>query len=162
MLLDLEASIPHQTFTLCELAVQIDQALLETLRAMPEELAVTIGHRAQIARITSNFANRLSEVGRREEALAAGEETVDLYCELARARPDAFTPDLATSLNNLSSLLSAVGRREEALAAGEEAVDLYRELARARPDAFTLDLARALNNLANWLSAVGRREEALA
>ena len=41
---------------------------------------------------------------------------------LAAARPDAFQPDLAQSLNNLSVRLSALGRREAALAAVEEAV----------------------------------------
>jgi hypothetical protein len=63
---------------------------------------------------------------------------------VARARPDAFTPDLALSLDNLSGCLSALGRREAALEAIEEAVALYRELACARPDAFTPDLARSL------------------
>jgi hypothetical protein len=39
-------------------------------------------------------------VGRREDALAAIEEAVTIRRDLARARPDAFLPDLATSLNN--------------------------------------------------------------
>ena len=84
----------------------------------------------------NNLANRLSELGRREAALAAAEEAVGLYRELAAARPDAFRPDLAMSLNNLADSLSELGRREAALAAAEEAVGLYRELAAARPDAF--------------------------
>ena len=46
----------------------------------------------------NNLANRLSDVGRREDALAAAEEAVALRRELARARPDAFTPNLAGSL----------------------------------------------------------------
>ena len=45
---------------------------------------------------------RLAELGRREEALAAIDEAVTAYRQLAAARPDAFTPDLAMSLNNLS------------------------------------------------------------
>ena len=81
---------------------------------------------------------------------------------VAHEDPDAFPPDLATSLNNLANRLSALGRREEALAAAEEAVRHYRALAAARPDAFTPDLAGSLNNVANRLSALGRREEALA
>ena len=80
---------------------------------------------------------------------------------LAAARPDAFTPNLAASLNNLANWLSALGRREEALEAAEEAVRLRRVLAAARPDAFTPDLAMSLNNVANRLSDLGRREEAL-
>ncbi len=83
----------------------------------------------------------LSALGRREPALAAAEEAVALYRELAAQRPDAFRPDLARSLNNLGNMLSDLGRREPALAAAEEAVALYRELAAQRPDAFRPDLA---------------------
>ena len=93
---------------------------------------------------------------------AAAEEAVTIHRELAAARPDAFRPDLAMSLNNLANMLSDLGRREDALAAVEEAVALYRELAAARPDAFRPDLAMSLNNLSNMLSALGRREDALA
>ena len=46
----------------------------------------------------------LSDLGRREAALQAAEEAAALYRELARARPDAFTPDLAGSLNNLANM----------------------------------------------------------
>jgi tetratricopeptide (TPR) repeat protein len=67
----------------------------------------------------------LSELGRWEEALAAGQEAVKLRRALAAARPEAFTPNLAMSLNNLANRLSELGRREEALAAGQEAADLY-------------------------------------
>ena len=79
---------------------------------------------------------RLGGLGRREDALAAIEEAVTIYRELAGARPDAFRPDLALSLNNLSNRLADLGRREDALTAIEEATAIYRELARARPDAF--------------------------
>ena len=40
--------------------------------------------------------HRLSELGRREEALATAEQAAVLYRELARQRPDAFRPALAT------------------------------------------------------------------
>ena len=110
----------------------------------------------------NNQSNRLSDLGRREEALAAIEEAVTIRRELARARPDAFLPDLAMSLNNQSHGLSDLGRREEALAAIEEAVTIRRQLARARPDAFLPDLATSLNNQSVRLSDLGRREEALA
>ncbi len=74
---------------------------------------------------------------------------------LAAARPDAFIPDLAMSLNNLANMLSDLGRREEALKAAEEAVGLYRPLADARPDIFIPDLAGSLNTLANTLERSG-------
>jgi tetratricopeptide (TPR) repeat protein len=105
---------------------------------------------------------RLSDLGRRGEALAAGEEAVGLYRELAANNRDAFLPDLATALNNLGNRFSALGRRDEALTATEEAVRLYRELAAKNRDAFLPDLASALNNLGCTFSELGRRDEALA
>jgi len=107
------------------------------------------------------LSNRLAALGRREDALAAIEEAVTAYRELARARPDAFLPNLAASLNNQSLGLSELGRREDALDAIEEAVTIRRELARARPDAFLPDLAMSLNNQSLRLSELGRREDAL-
>ncbi len=102
-----------------------------------------------------------SALGRREEALAATQEAVDAYRELAAAHPQAFLPDLAMSLTNLGAMLSDLGRREEALTATQEAVETYRALAAANPHAFRPDLASSLNNLGLRLSELGRREEAL-
>ena len=104
----------------------------------------------------------LSNLGRREDALAASQEAVDIYRRLAELRPDAFLPNLATSLNNTGAMLSNLGRREDALAASQEAVDIYRRLAELRPDAFLPNLATSLNNTGAMLSNLGRREDALA
>ena len=56
-----------------------------------------------LARSLNNLSVRLADLGRREDALAASQEAVAIYRELAAARPDAFRPDLARSLNNLSA-----------------------------------------------------------
>ena len=104
----------------------------------------------------------LSALGRREEALAATKDSLDNYRELAEKNPDAFLPNLATSLNNVGNSLSEVGRREEALAATQEAVEKYRKLAEKNPDAFLPYLAMSLNNVGAMLSEFGRREEARA
>ncbi|MER5399312.1 tetratricopeptide repeat protein, partial [Streptomyces sp. NPDC002599] len=77
-------------------------------------------------------------------------EAVTVYRQLADARPDAFLPDLATSLNNLSIDLGELGRREEALAAIEEAVTAYRKLADAHPDIHLAALEKSLQVL-SWL-----------
>jgi tetratricopeptide (TPR) repeat protein len=92
----------------------------------------------------NNLANMLSDLGRREEALAQAEEAVRIYRQLAEARPEAFLPDLGMSVNNLANRLSDLGRREEALAQAEGAVRIYRQLAEARPEAFLPDLAGSL------------------
>ncbi|MET9593160.1 hypothetical protein ABZY45_19795, partial [Streptomyces sp. NPDC006516] len=72
----------------------------------------------------------------RAEGLAAVEEAVGHYRTLAEATPDAYLPDLATSLNNLSIRLGEVGRRADGLVAVEEAVAIRRTLAEANPDLF--------------------------
>jgi hypothetical protein len=60
--------------------------------------------------------------------LAAVEEAVVLYRELAAANPMAFQSELATALNNLSSQLGNLGRQEEATRAAEEAEQIIRGL----------------------------------
>ena len=66
--------------------------------------------------------------------LAASQEAVGIYRELAAARPEEYRPNLAGALINLSvHLVGKLGRSEEALAAAQEAVGIYRQLAAARP-----------------------------
>ncbi len=108
----------------------------------------------------NNLGNRLSELGRREEALTATQEAVGIYRQLAQANPQAFLPDLATSLNNLGYMLSALGRREEALTATQEAVEIRRKLAQANPQAFLPDLARSMGMLGTVLRGLGHHEQA--
>jgi hypothetical protein len=145
------AAAPYPSFALAPVAATV---LAQLAGQTPEA-----GPRA--SRLV-DLSNRLGDLGRREEALAAIEEAVTIRRELARARPDAFLPDLAMSLNNQSADLGDLGRREEALAAIEEAVTIRRELARARPRLFGSALSRSLDHLAGLLSALGRNTEAEA
>ncbi len=110
---------------------------------------------------SNNLSVALSAVGRGEEALEATKEAVEIRRRLAERNPDAFLPDLATSLNNLGSDLSDVGRIEEALEATKEAAEIYRRLAEKNPDAFLPDLARSLGVLGWIFSAMERPEEAV-
>ncbi|HWN52788.1 MAG TPA: tetratricopeptide repeat protein, partial [Xanthobacteraceae bacterium] len=113
-----------------------------------------------LAMSLNNIGVHLGNLGRREEALAASQEAVDIYRRLAQTRPDAFLPDLASSLNNHGIRLSNLGRREEALAASQEAVDIYRRLAQTRPDAFLPDLATSISVMSDVLAALDRHDEA--
>ncbi|NNJ59938.1 MAG: tetratricopeptide repeat protein, partial [Dactylosporangium sp.] len=81
---------------------------------------------ADIAARLGTLGIRLSEAGRREEALAPTQEAVTIRRRLAEASPGAFLSDLAMSLNNLGNRLSEAGRREEALAPTQEAVTIRR------------------------------------
>jgi tetratricopeptide (TPR) repeat protein len=135
------------------------------LRAVQEPLyrgmAELAADDAGRARALIMLGNALSALGRREEALAATQEAVDIRRGLAQANPQAFLPDLAMSLTSLGNRLSELGRREEALAATQEAADIRRRLAQANPQAFLPDLAKSLNNLGDRLSEVKRSQEAL-
>jgi tetratricopeptide (TPR) repeat protein len=164
-LIEIAAEIPDQTLTLRELAADLAQQITDRLRALladPTERDADVPLRAILAGSLSNLSIRLSQLGQREEALAASQEAVDMYRRLAQRHPDAFLPELASGLNYLGGDLYRLGRREEALAASQEAVDIQRRLAQSRPDAFLPDLARSLSHLGNRLSDVGQREEALA
>lgn len=67
----------------------------------------------------------------------------------AAANPEAFLPNLATTLNNLAILHKAQNAFDPALAAYEEALTSYRSLAVTNPEAFLPYVATTLNNLAN-------------
>jgi tetratricopeptide (TPR) repeat protein len=160
-LMPLVFALPEQTTILREPAAELTQRLAVSLMQEAER-SDDPGALATAAALLTNLANRLSDLGRREEALSAAEEAVRHYRALAAVRPEVFTADLALSFNNLGAMLSALGRREEALTTAEEAVRLRRALAASHPDAFTPNLAASLNNLGIMLSDLGRREEALS
>jgi hypothetical protein len=94
---------------------------------------------AELASALNNLSERLTDFDRCEEALAASEEAVRLYREVAGGSGDSFLPEVASALNNLSKRLSEFDRREEPLAASEEAVRLYREIAGHNATAFRLE-----------------------
>ena len=106
--------------------------------------------RPDLASSLNNLSNRLADLGRQEDALAAIQEAAGIRRELAAARPDAFRPALAQSLNNLAVRLADLGRPEDALAAIQEAVTIFRELAARRPDAYQQNLEQSLQVVA-WL-----------
>jgi tetratricopeptide (TPR) repeat protein len=118
---DLAYRFPERSLALAGLAADVARTLVDRLRQTP---GGDEGSRNDLAGALNNLSNRLSDLGRREDALTAIEEAVRLRRQLAAARPDAFTPDLARSLNNLSNRLSDLGRREDALTAAQEAAEL--------------------------------------
>ena len=168
LLVRIHNALPRSSLALADLALWVTAVLRPTMTWWQRLfwwclslIGMLPPNAARRALFLNNEGARLSDLGRREEALAATQEAVSLYRRLAEQAPDAFSPDLAMSLNNLGNRLSDLGRREEALAATQEAVSLYRRLAELAPDAFIPVLAGSLNNLGSDLSALGRREEAL-
>jgi tetratricopeptide (TPR) repeat protein len=161
LLAEIEGAMPHDTVKLREKAVEVDELLAERwskkARENPREEILS-----EQSRLLNNLSNRLSDLGRREEALAKAEEAGRIYAQLAQARPDAFLPDLAGSLNNLATMLSDLGRREEALAKAEQAVRIREQLAQARPEAFLPDLATSCGARGVILLAINNHIEAAA
>jgi tetratricopeptide (TPR) repeat protein len=93
--------------------------------------------------------------------VTAAEEGVEIFRNLAAARPAKAAPGLARALNNLTYPLRATGRGEAALAAVEEAVRINRELAAARPRKYQHSLACTLCTQAELLALARRPGEAL-
>ena len=137
-------------------------ALAAPLAAVLQRLADDSADDTERAGMLIRLSNRLGELGRREDALAASEQAVTIYHHLAEAGPDAVLPDYAMSLSNRAGRLGSLGRQEEALTAIEQATSIYRQLADARPAAFLPNLAMSLNNQAISLSELGRQQEAVA
>jgi tetratricopeptide (TPR) repeat protein len=97
-----------------------------------------------LAMSLNNLGIRLSELGRREEALEAIQEAVEVYRKMAASHPDAFLPDLAKSLNNLSAMLDDLGRFEDAAHAAYEAVGLLAPLFERLPKAFAQQMSTTI------------------
>ncbi len=157
-------ALPHRTLALMELAAALETRIAKSLSAVAAgEAATGRGGPAQVlyAHTLDNLANRLSELGRREEALEVIQEAVRIHRRLAGERPDTSNPALAVSLNNLGLILSALGWAERALTATEESVEVRRRLAAEQPERYLPDLAGVLSNLGKLLDEQGRREDAL-
>ncbi len=121
---------------------------------------ITPREQAQRAALLDELGRACAAMGRRDRALPATAEAVEICRGLAAQRPDAFLPDLAASLNNLGVVLRALGQPEAARDALQEALSIRRHLAQAHPAAFEQDVADTLNNLGIVLSDLGRRDAA--
>jgi tetratricopeptide (TPR) repeat protein len=84
----------------------------------------------------NNLANRLSDLGRREEALEKAQEAVRIREQLAKARPDAFLPDLATSCGARGEVLRGMERYVEAAASFAQGIRVITPLFQKTPTAF--------------------------
>ena len=73
-----------------------------------------------LATALNNQSERLADLGRREEALAAIEEAATTYRALAQARPAVFAGRYASSLEAQAAILSELGRDSEAKAVQQE------------------------------------------
>jgi tetratricopeptide (TPR) repeat protein len=108
-----------------------------------------------------HYANRLSDVGRHEEALDYARKSLEIRERLAEKNPDRYEPDYAGSLGNYANGLSDVGRYEEALDHARTNLEIQERLAEKNSDRHEPAYAWSLGDYANRLSDVGEDEEAL-
>ncbi|MFI0968349.1 hypothetical protein ACH4S8_44515 [Streptomyces sp. NPDC021080] len=116
----------------------------------------------QLALGLNNLASGLTELGRYEEGLAAAEEAVSHYREMAGRLPRVYTPGLTAALCNLACALEQAGRTEEAAAVVDEAVARCRWLVERLSPGHRPLLVAATDGLVSVLELLGRREEARA
>jgi len=114
----MDAALPQRILTLMELSLHIAERRAELARQLHAANEARADAPSDVrdfilndltARIET-LGIRLSNLGRREQALAASQEAVDIHRRLAETRSDASLSDLAMSLNNLGIRLSDLGR----------------------------------------------------
>ena len=109
------------------------------------ELAAARPDGPGLAMSLNNQSNRLAELGRREDALAAIEEAVALYRELAAILP-VFWESLARSLTSFGIRLTEKKDLDAALSADREAVAIYEALLSLDPQRYQDPLEGAVRN----------------
>ncbi|MFC4530268.1 tetratricopeptide repeat protein [Sphaerisporangium dianthi] len=149
----ISGAIPYPSLSLAEADAILARKVLDSFPARERS--------NERAYWLSKVGRSTAQLGRPADALAAAEEAVTIYRELAEHHPDRYRSDLADSLTALGIWLSELGRSREALSPAEEAVTIRRALAEHHPDRYLPDLAASLINLGIWLSELGRQAEAL-
>ena len=156
----LSDSMPQHTLELRETAAEVSTAIVKHAKSRTRG-SEDPQLKARLAQSLNNLSNRLGHVGRKEAALAAVDEAIEICRTLITTDPHDFRALLAMFLNNRAVHLSHVGQRENALAASQEAVDICRALAADGLDVIGPDLAMSLTNLSNRLSDLARFDEGL-
>ena len=85
---------------------------------------------------------------------------LEFYRNRAESSPEAYQPDVATTLNNLGILHSDTGKHGDAEKEYGEALEIRRKLAESSPEAYLPDVAMTLGNLGNLHSATGKHGDA--
>ncbi|GAB2488640.1 tetratricopeptide repeat protein [Nocardiopsis aegyptia] len=107
-----------------------------------------------------NHSIALSAAGNHEEAVRTAENVLVGVRQMARLKPAALGPVLASAVVALGSALWAGGRHEEALAASRNATDLYRSLAEVEPR-YRQQLADSSYRLGTRLGGMDRSLDAV-
>ena len=145
MLRELNSALPRFSAVLATSGAQVAAALASRLRTRARTTKES--DLRALARSLTVLAIRLADTSRPTEALAAAQESVDLYRDLVTRNRDGNLASLAWSVINLAVRLGDAGRPTEALTAAEESVDLYRDLVTRNRDSYLPYLSLSVNNL---------------
>jgi tetratricopeptide (TPR) repeat protein len=155
LLAEIESAMPEQTLVLREKAAEVNALLAGRLDNLARENA-TEPILSEQGRLLNNLANRLSALGRREEALAKAQEAVRIREQLAQARPDAFLPDLAMSCGARGAILATMDRHQDAAASFADGIRVLTPVFQRVPTAF----AQLMGNLArNYLRSCEQTQQ---
>ena len=142
--------------TLCQMALKASperQAQRLRMGIEAAQQAAQVGLVAHDPAVAAFFfglqAQGLDEARQLEASRQAWGISLQLYRELARARPEVYRPDEALTLNNLGIVQRALNDLEGARTSHEKALAIRRKLAQVRPKLYRPDVALSLNNLGN-------------
>jgi eukaryotic-like serine/threonine-protein kinase len=120
----------------------------------------------RLAEATFELGDLTRQIGNKQDALAACQDSLAIRERLARENPTltAYQDVLASNHNDVGILLYETGKPAEALAAYERALAIHERLARERPTVaeFQNHLAKHHNNIGLLLRETGKPAEALA
>ncbi|WP_413472119.1 tetratricopeptide repeat protein [Shewanella baltica] len=154
----LDKHIMVEILPLIDLTVLVRRAQVAKLTHKTKK--TTHEEQALKADMLSNLSVNLVWQGYVEEAAEKAKLALDIYEQLAKAKPERFEQGWAMSLNNYSNILGQLGSDEEAEVKAKLAMDIYGKLARTKSESFEPDWAMSLNNYSIRLSQRGRYEEA--
>jgi tetratricopeptide (TPR) repeat protein len=117
---------------------------------------------AELATSLSALSVCLSNLGRREEALVAIRESVDLLVGITTTQYSIQDVQLGKSLHNLSLHLSNVGRPEEAISVSLRALNFSRHLNDGDSAVHAHELAHLLHDHSRYLCNLGRYDEGIS
>ncbi|MFC4855368.1 tetratricopeptide repeat protein [Actinophytocola glycyrrhizae] len=118
-------------------------------------------HEFDVGSVLLDYARRLTEAGRREEALAALNESIQIGNKHIQEKPLRYAPNMAAALLTKAHLLADLNRVDEALSAVSGAVDIFRTLTPTDPDRFEPVLFAALTSLGFWRHQRGDLDAAM-
>ena len=109
-----------------------------------------------------SYAKYLQEQNDFKNALPLYTEALDIIRKLALTQPEAYEPDVATTLNNIAVLHDEQGKLDQAEAEHTEALEIRRRLALTQPEAYEPNVATTLNNIAVLHDEQGKFDQAEA